>query len=45
MMLEQLQAGIARQLAVLHAGSLTGTRQFSAGVLGLTAAALAVRTG
>ncbi len=40
-MLEALQAGIARQLAVLEDASLTGTGQSSADVLGVPSTGLA----
>ena len=43
MLLEGLQAGIARQLAVLDDASLTGTGQSSADVLGVPGAVLADR--
>jgi hypothetical protein len=43
MLLEGLQAGIARQLAVLGVASLTGTGQSSADVLGVPGAVLADR--
>ena len=40
-LLEGLQAGIARQLAVLDNASLTGTEMSSAGVLGIQTGELA----
>jgi hypothetical protein len=43
MLLEELEAGIARQLAVLDDASLTGTGQSSADVLGVPGAVLADR--